>query len=1221
MLCSFPLRYILPLFLFVVLLSSCSSPEIQKEEASQVFPENELGYPDLISLHLQDKMSTNALPPINKISKEQSIRDRYKHEFDMTKDPKTGKIPKDVLFKSQLNAVKQAAELSARNPIPNVQWEERGPNDVGGRTRALMFDPNDNSGKKAWAGGVGGGIWFTNDITATNANWQRVDDFWSNMAVTAIDYDPVNTNTFYVGTGEGFGNADAISGDGVWKTTNGGNTWQHLSNTTGFGNCNKIVSWKANHVLVATGSGIQLSTNGGANWTQLYSNYAIADAEKSVNGDLYVSTFGGDVWRSYDDGVTWPYSRNGTEGRVEISTSPSDNNVLYATINSGGDVVKILRSSDRGATWVEKTVPRYKEQLGCGYGADIYTRGQGWYDLISLVKSNDPNTIIIGGIDLYRSEDGGTTWETISYWTGTCDAYVHADQHALASRPGFPNEIISGNDGGVFYSSNAFESGSNPTFNHQSENYNVTQFFAVAMHPGLGVHNFLSGAQDNGTVRLTNNGIGGSAYVSGGDGGFCHIDQDNPNIQISSYVRNNYYYTNSNGSFLQHFVDNSGRFINPTDYDNDANILYACAGNNQYLRITGFGGSLTDEFVTAAAFNGQVSCVRTSPNVSNRVYFGIDGNQICRVDNAHSASPTITYLGQPSVGYVSSIDVEVGNENHLLITYSNYGITSVFESVDGGSNWNAVEGDLPNMPIRWGIFAPQNADQAILATELGVWTTDNLNGANTDWDPTNTNLANTRVDMIEFRSSDNLVAAATHGRGLFTSTSFNSSVCVLTSAALGTQTCDPNTSTYSQEITLEIQNSPASGTVSLNGQIFNFTNGQSSTTHTFTLTNLTSDGLAHDLVVSFSASAGCNKTYTDFIQAPFPNCLLNNNVCSGATVIPIPGIYTCNGPDSGSGCNYCDGASMADWFTFTPTTNGTLTVKSCGGGIDTRLIISEGSCGNLVINGLNDDFCEMYAGSSEYASQVIVENATANTTYYIEWDNRWSTSGFDFEVIYESDVPCVVTTTLFVDPEVTSNGIGCSWETAYKYLQDAIDAAEFSGTTTELWLKEGTHKPGKEGEGVTRFITFETEESVSIYGGFNGSETLLSQRDPASNVTILSGDIGIQNNSADNIFNIFTHRTEKHLLIDGIIIEEGEETSGNDWSGAAIWNTGKMTIRNCILRNNHATSVGSAVYNSGSGAEIIVDDVTFEGNTGDDILNTSSATMILSGSQDIKIKE
>ena len=103
-------------------------------------------------------------------------------------------------------------------------------------------------------------------------------------------------------------------------------------------------------------------------------------------------------------------------------------------------------------------------------------------------------------------------------------------------------------------------------------------------------------------------------------------------------------------------------------------------------------------------------------------------------------------------GSVSCIAVDPANENHILVTYSNYGVNSIWETTNGGTSWTSVEGNLPDMPVRWAMFDPRNSDWALIATELGVWSTDNINGGSTDWDPTNSGLANVRVDMLQYRS-------------------------------------------------------------------------------------------------------------------------------------------------------------------------------------------------------------------------------------------------------------------------------------------------------------------------------------------------------------------------------------------------------------------------------------------------------------------------------------
>ena len=146
--------------------------------------------------------------------------------FFMTMDPALRRVPSERLARAF-----EAAELSRSRNQRTVDWTEHGPDNVGGRTRAIMFDPNDATYKKFWAGGVAGGLWYTDDITADSPVWNQINDFWANIAVTTITYDPTNTDIYYVGTGEGWYNIGAVRGGGIWKTTDGGNTWSLLSYT------------------------------------------------------------------------------------------------------------------------------------------------------------------------------------------------------------------------------------------------------------------------------------------------------------------------------------------------------------------------------------------------------------------------------------------------------------------------------------------------------------------------------------------------------------------------------------------------------------------------------------------------------------------------------------------------------------------------------------------------------------------------------------------------------------------------------------------------------------------------------------------------------------------------------------------------------------------------------------------------------------------------------
>jgi len=729
-------------------------------------------------------------------------RDKYdrmdlaiQHEVEKTLDPATGQVPRERLMAAyqlaERKRQRQVAEAT-RGAIPNLSWRERGPNNVAGRVRTILIDEGDPSYQTVWTAGVSGGLWKTTQIDAPDPQWQSIDDFFDNLAITSIAQDPNQPDIMYFGTGEGFYNSDAVRGLGIWKSIDHGDTWSHLSSTSGsdFHYVQKLLVAPNSDLFACTrNAGLQRSTDGGLTWTKVLGagvNGGIhdqaADLEMSANGDLWAGLglifSPGRLYRSTDGGTTWSSVLLPSTGyeRIEIACAPSDANRIYVLTQdpSTRACKNIFRSDDAGLSWTATTNPS-------AVGMPNFCRSQAWYDLIAEVDPNDADRIFIGGIDLLVSYTAGQSWTQISQWYGGDGIqYVHADQHAIVFQPGNSNVFMVGNDGGVYRSTNG--QSLVPNVLPRNQGLNITQYYAGDLSPASRSNEFLAGSQDNGTQRYTQPGINSTVEVTSGDGGFCHIDIDEPQVQLSSYVYNLYRVTTDSWNSFQAYnvSSNQGRFINPTDYDDPHNRLYACYSAGQYLRLNDVGSpviSPTADFVSVSAFSGgQISAVKVSPNLSHRVFFGLANGRIVRVDNAHlGVSQTGTLLGSPPdlpAGYISSIDVEKGNDDHLLVTFSNYGLTSVWETLDGGTTWRSLEGDLPDMPVRWGIFHPFDANQALLATELGVWTCDNLSESSIDWEPSNTGLANVRTDMLQFRPSDSMLLAATHGRGLYTSEVF-----------------------------------------------------------------------------------------------------------------------------------------------------------------------------------------------------------------------------------------------------------------------------------------------------------------------------------------------------------------------------------------------------------------------------------------------------------------
>ncbi|MBV6441300.1 MAG: hypothetical protein EPGJADBJ_02983 [Saprospiraceae bacterium] len=700
------------------------------------------------------------------------VAGRYAQEFLMTRDLATNTIPRERLLKAYAKAQEKRAEMAMKDSAIPVYWEERGPTNVGGRTRGLLIDANDATGRTVWAAGVAGGLWRTTNIDAGIPTWTNVDDFFDNLAITTIAQDPSNANMLYFGTGErGFGNADGVRGLGIWRSLDGGANWEFVpaTNAPAFQIVNKIVIDNTGRIYAATASGLFRSSDGGITWPQILGTgfsavgNNVQDFEIAANGDLFAAINSDGIYRSQGGGPWTLLSTNlpatGTYGRIELACAPNNANVVYAAFedvtqtNNTNPCLTIRHSTNGGNTWTVRTVPN----LG------IFC----WYAFIMAVDPNNSNRVWAGDQSLFVSADAGINWTGVGG--------VHVDHHAIVYRSGNSDDMVFGNDGGVYRSTNG--SAANPTLTQKNNSYNVTQFYANALHPASGSNYFLGGTQDNGTQRFTLPGIGATDEPTGNDGAFCFIDQNEPDTQITGSQNRLFFISTDGGASFGNLIGgkNGTLFITPADYDDTNNIFYFSDGRDTLGRITDVGGANTTTFETVVALNNsRISAFAVSPNTANRLFVASETGRLLRIDNAHqSGAVTVTTLTSPVNAYISCIIVEPGNDNRLIATCSNYGQNSVLESTDGGTTWVDLDNDLPDMPVRWAMFHPFDTDKLLLATELGVWSTDDLDGVNTQWWPTNNfGLANVRVDMMQYRPSDHLVAAATHGRGMYTTDYF-----------------------------------------------------------------------------------------------------------------------------------------------------------------------------------------------------------------------------------------------------------------------------------------------------------------------------------------------------------------------------------------------------------------------------------------------------------------
>jgi len=388
----------------------------------------------------------------------QFIEEAFKQEFNKTKDPHTNTVPRERLLSAAME-VKQFLSHPDQLAIPGISWQERGPSNVGGRTRALIFDKADATNNTLFAGGVAGGLWKCTNVSGV-PSWTKLNDILDNVAISCIVQDPVTFTTLYTGTGETWGNLDAQRGLGIFKSIDGGISWYQLpsTNNSGFYYTQKIVISGTGNIFAATSNGVRKSSNGGTSWTTVLTG-DFSDIALAANNDLYAANFYGRVYKSLaaSAGSTWSdVSPPGAFKNVKIGTAPSDNQKVYLLCEgpTSSNCDAIFRSDNGGGLWNSCTVPTIIDQ---GNNSN-FTRQQAWYDLVVSVDPNDAGTLVIGGVDALRSTNGGASWNQVTTWSlfsaPAFSVTVHADHHAAVFAPGSSSRLLWGTDGGIYFTDN-----------------------------------------------------------------------------------------------------------------------------------------------------------------------------------------------------------------------------------------------------------------------------------------------------------------------------------------------------------------------------------------------------------------------------------------------------------------------------------------------------------------------------------------------------------------------------------------------------------------------------------------------------------------------------------------------------------------------------------------------------------------------------------------------
>lgn len=699
-------------------------------------------------------------------------------------------IPADKFYKA-FEYSKQ--NLSAVFDSPDAQqWTSIGPNNIGGRSISLAVHPVDTS--IVFIGSASGGLWkSTTGGIGANA-WTMVNTGFPSLAVSSIAIDSLNHNVMYIGTGENYGYQYSINngvnarltrgmyGIGILKSTNGGTSWTKsldwsYNNQRGVWNVS-INPKNSNIVYAATSEGVYKSYNAGANWVNVL-NYQMAmdllinpvdtnilyasignlsNNIPNANVGLYKTTNGGVNWTKINAQLPSFWS-----GKATLQMYRGNPNYIYANIaNDITNYVGYFRSTDAGVTWTVGST-------------SVPSSNQGWYNQAHLVKSNDPNTILVGCLDVHKSTNGGTSFTIKSSWsawnTGATPPgqpegpsnFVHADVHYYAVNPKDPNKVYIAADGGLYRSDNFGE-----TFYSCNGGYVTSQFYATLGNSFTDSIYCIGGLQDNRAAFYQ----GTTAWYKtfGGDG-FCS--------QVSSQSSSTCYTEYTYGDVAKSV--NGGVSFTYIDPPNAGSETYYCFNtpfivcpsnpNTLYIAGTDFYKSVNaGTSFSTSMYNfggGKALSMATSWISVDTIYVGTTPTSTVAAGVFRSVNGGTSWTNITSSlpnRYPTRLVTNPYKASEVYITFGGFGTGHVYKSSDAGNTWVNITNNLPDVPTQSVFSDPVYPNNIYVGNDLGVYASTN---GGTTWGEYRNGMPYAIVFDLSYVPVSRKMRALTHGAGIW----------------------------------------------------------------------------------------------------------------------------------------------------------------------------------------------------------------------------------------------------------------------------------------------------------------------------------------------------------------------------------------------------------------------------------------------------------------------
>ncbi len=713
----------------------------------------------------------------------------------------------DELLKARkLSSTRFLSRPAARTDLP---WIERGPGNVAGRARDIVVDRSDPNLDTWYVGSAGGGVWKTTDAGST---WENITADLPNMATTTIVMANSDSDTMYVGTGEGFGSFAFVAGNGIWKSTDRGTTWEQLAESAtnpDFANIMRMIvdPEDANILIVATvssrrvngggrTSAIYRSTDGGTSWSKTYDSSTTGDIQHLIANPLnfdtqYATRNGNGVIKSTDGGITWQEISTGIGqgiGRMEIAIAPTDTSRLYFSAERGFGSSDLYISRNGGESWILATASNGNNISWLG--------GQGWYDNTIAVHPFNPDIVFVGGIDIIQIDIGSDNRTVMTPVTDGYGQYggiskgVHVDHHNIVLVPTGVNEdfrFLNANDGGIAFSDDGGDTftQTGDTFNSPDDpqgttlkGLNTTQFYGADKMNGA--DRYIGGTQDNGSWLSPEDADANSDWVAApsGDGFEAAWHYHNPDKILESSQFNNIFRSLDGGQTWANVSPGIGfgTFLTRIASSKQDPDLVFTVSSDGLVRSTDFAGSwslipMPNGWISSDGF--AEANVRISLATPDVVWAGASltaANPLFVSTNGGSSFSTTSVPATP-LGAVTGLATHPTEENTAYALFSFSNSPKIFRTTDLGLTWEELSGfgsnasssnGFPNVATYSLLVLPFDENRIWAGTEIGIF--ESTDGG-LNWAYADNGFPATAV--WQMRVVNDEVVVATHGRGVW----------------------------------------------------------------------------------------------------------------------------------------------------------------------------------------------------------------------------------------------------------------------------------------------------------------------------------------------------------------------------------------------------------------------------------------------------------------------